>query len=96
MNALVEGLTFGRLHLMPRLSDYTQLTKSRVTTFIGSLDRIRGENEADEVDDKAIRDAERVAGPQCNWSHGWPRNKIDLEAEPFRSGPRHHGSSQTD
>jgi hypothetical protein len=36
------------------LSVYTQLTKSQVTTFIASLDRIRGENEADEVDDKAI------------------------------------------
>src|SRR5450759_3443849 len=34
MNTIAEGFTFGRLHLMPRLSDYAQLTKSRVTTLI--------------------------------------------------------------
>ncbi len=34
MTSLTEGLTFGRLYLVPRLSDYVQLTKLRVTTLI--------------------------------------------------------------
>ena len=34
MATLVEGLTFGRLYFVPRLSDYAQLTKLRVTTLI--------------------------------------------------------------
>jgi heme o synthase len=34
MTTLAEGLTFGRLYFVPRLSDYAQLTKLRVTTLI--------------------------------------------------------------
>ena len=34
MTSLAEGLTFGRLYFVPRLSDYAQLTKLRVTTLI--------------------------------------------------------------
>ncbi len=34
MATLVEGLTFGRLSFVSRLSDYAQLTKLRVTTLI--------------------------------------------------------------
>jgi heme o synthase len=34
MTTLAEGLTFGRLYVVPRLSDYAQLIKLRVTTLI--------------------------------------------------------------
>lgn len=34
MTTLAEGVTFGRLYFVPRLSDYAQLTKLRVTTLI--------------------------------------------------------------
>src|SRR5580692_3765406 len=34
MKTAAEGFSFGRLHIMPRLSDYAQLTKARVTTLI--------------------------------------------------------------
>ena len=34
MKTAAEGFSFGRLYIMPRLSDYAQLTKSRVTTLI--------------------------------------------------------------
>ncbi len=34
MTTLAEGLTFSRLYFVPRLSDYAQLTKLRVTTLI--------------------------------------------------------------
>ncbi len=34
MKTSAEGLSFGRLHIVPRLTDYAQLTKSRVTTLI--------------------------------------------------------------
>ena len=34
MKTAAEGLSFGRLYIVPRLSDYAQLTKARVTTLI--------------------------------------------------------------
>ncbi len=34
MKTAAEGISFGRLRIVPRLSDYAQLTKSRVTTLI--------------------------------------------------------------
>jgi protoheme IX farnesyltransferase len=34
MKTIAEGFTFGRLQIVPRLNDYAQLTKSRVTTLI--------------------------------------------------------------
>ncbi len=34
MKTAAEGFSFGRLYLVPRLNDYAQLTKSRVTTLI--------------------------------------------------------------
>src|ERR1700761_5562731 len=34
MKAAAEGFFFGRLYIVPRLSDYAQLTKARVTTLI--------------------------------------------------------------
>ncbi len=34
MKSIAEGITFGRLQLVPLLTDYAQLTKSRVTTLI--------------------------------------------------------------
>jgi protoheme IX farnesyltransferase len=34
MKLAAEGFSFGRLYIVPRLSDYAQLTKSRVTTLI--------------------------------------------------------------
>lgn len=34
MKTAAEGFSFGRLYIVPRLNDYAQLTKSRVTTLI--------------------------------------------------------------
>jgi len=34
MKTAAEGISFGRLYIVPRLSDYAQLTKARVTTLI--------------------------------------------------------------
>lgn len=34
MKTAAEGFSFGRLYIMPRLTDYAQLTKARVTTLI--------------------------------------------------------------